>query len=193
MNKKLLVASMLSVMSLGASAETPSFSSIEVGYTTQENDFVDGDYTGYEAAASYQVSDNFYLAAKQINTSEDSFEISTSTFGVGYLHSIGESSAMYAQVDYAAVFLERASSGDFDEQGVQLAVGVKSKVLDSFELDVSLRMLDAGEVDPSFGDYQKHFILIGLDYHLSNDFSIYTDYENEKDSERYSFGVKYNF
>ena len=193
MNKKILIAGLLSVVSLGASAESPSFSFVEAGYTAQDNDLIDGDYTGYELEGSYQLSNNFYLAAKHVITTEDSLDLSTTTFGVGYHYFLTKSTAMYVQADYAAVILERANSGKFDEQGTQLGLGIKSMITDAIEIDVALKYLDAGEVDTTFGEYDKTYGLIGANYLLSDSVSIYADYEIEEDSNRYSMGFRYRF
>jgi predicted porin len=193
MNKKILVASLLSVLSLGASAESPSFSFVEAGYTAQDNDLIDGDYTGYEVEANCQLSNNFYLAAKHVTTTESNLDLSTTTFGVGYHYLVTKSTALYAEIDYAAVLLERTNSGKFEENGSQLTLGVKSMLLDSLELEVALKYLDAGEVDSTFGDYEKTYGLIGANYRISDEFSVYADYETEEDSNRYSVGLRYNF
>jgi predicted porin len=193
MNKKILVASLLSVLSLGASAESPSLNFVEVGYTTQDNGLIDGDYTGYEVEANYQLANNFYLAAKHVTATEDDLDLSTTTFGVGYHYIVTKSTVLYAEAGYAAVVFERSNSGKFDESGTQLVIGVKTMLTESLELDVALKYLDAGDVDQTFGEYDKTYGLVGANYYLSNEFSVYADYETEEDSDRYSFGVRYNF
>ncbi|TQV89266.1 outer membrane beta-barrel protein [Aliikangiella coralliicola] len=193
MNKKILIAATLSALSFGANAELPSFNFVEVGTTTQEHDAVGGDLGGFELAGCYEFDQSLYLAGSHVLTSDRGLDLSTSSLGIGYQYGIADSTLLYTQLDWARVVMERDNAGKFDEPGYQLSVGVRSQVADSVELQAAIKHLDAGEVDPTFGDYNPTFVVLGANYQFDNDMAVYAGYENESDSDRYSIGFRYEF
>ena len=193
MNKKILIASLLSTFSLGASAQLPTFDFVEVGSSVHDHDFSGEDFGGYELEGSYQFIDDFYVAGKHVSATESDLEIATTTVGVGYQMGVTEHSIFYTQFDIANVLFERDAAGKFEETGFQLGVGYRHMVTDSIQLQAGLKYLDAGEVDATFGDYNPTYVTLGANYSFDEDFAIYADFETESDSDRYSFGLKYDF
>lgn len=176
-------------------AEVPSFSFVEVGSTELESDIVAGDFSGFEIAASYELKDNFFLTGKHITTKDDAtdLELETTTLGLGYQYFLGDSTTLFMHLDFAGVVFDRENAGRFDEQGHQFGIGVKSQLTDRFEVEASLRYLDAGEVDATFGLYNKSYALVGVNFMVVDNFSVYADYEAEEDGNRAAFGFRYDY
>jgi len=194
MKNKILITAMLSALSLGAIAEEmPSFNFAEVGYTTQEHDAVGGDASGFELAGSYDLEGDFYLAGSYLSTSDRGLDLGLTTFGGGYQFGLTDSTVMYAQLDYARVIFDRPNAGEFDSNGYQISVGVRSNVTEAIELKGAVKFLNAGNVDSTYGDFNPTYIELGASYLFTDELSVYADYENESDSDRYSFGLRYNF
>ena len=193
MKKKILIASLLSTFSLGASAQLPTFDFVEVGSSVQDHDMSGEDFGGFELEGSYQFTDDFYIAGKHVSTNESDLELATTTLGIGYQLGVTEHSVFYTQLDIASVLFERDAAGKFEDQGFQIGIGYRHKVSDSFQLEAGLKYLDAGEVDATFGDYNPTYVIVGANYILNDEFAIYADLESEADSDRYSIGLKYDF
>lgn len=195
MKSSLLMVLAFSSLSFTTQAEVPSFNFFEVGATEQESDIVDGDFSGFEVAASYELKDNFFLSGKHITTKDDAtdLELTTTTVGLGYRYGLGDSTILFMHLDFAGVVFERENSGSFDEQGHQFGIGVKSQITDAFEVEASLRYVDAGEVDETFGLYNKTYALIGVNFMVANSVSLYADYEAEEEGNRAAFGVRYDY
>jgi len=115
------------------------------------------------------------------------------TFGGGYQFGLTDSTVMYAQLDYARVIFDRPNAGEFDSNGYQISVGVRSNVTEAIELKGAVKFLNAGNVDSTYGDFNPTYIELGASYLFTDELSVYADYENESDSDRYSFGLRYNF
>jgi|GEM_PF-3054081 len=193
MNKKILTAALLSALSFNASAQLPTFDFVEVGSTIQDHDATGEDFGGFELEGSFQFNDDFFVAGKHVATEESDLELATSTFGVGYQMGVTEHSVFYTQLDFANVILERPAAGKFEEQGYQFGVGYRHRIGDDFQLEAAVKYLDAGKVDDTYGYYQPTFVTLGANYAITEEFAIYADFETEEDSDRYSFGLKYDF
>ncbi|TQV89264.1 hypothetical protein [Aliikangiella coralliicola] len=181
------------LMSFSAMAERPSFTFVEVGQTELEHEVVDGDFTGYDFEISYELKDFFYLSGKVISTSDGDLKNETKSIGIGYQELIFTDTVMYIQADAVGVVFTRPNAGEFDEQGNQFTIGLKSNVTDWFEVDVAVKRLDAGEVDATFGDYRIDYGFVGLNFKVFDEFSIYANYQEESDSKRQSVGFRYDF
>jgi len=193
MKKKILIAIMLSAIPVIAAAETPSFNFVKGGYTEQSSDDFDIDTDGFELGGSYEITESFYLSGKHTTTSDDLLELAITTLGVGYQHELTETTLFYAQIDWAKVVFDRPNSGEFDDQGYQLSVGVRSFVTDELELEVAVKFLDAGNVDATYGDFNPTYIEVGASYFFTDELAAYASYESESDGDRYSAGLRYDF
>jgi len=179
--KKILAGAVLSVLSFGAMADTPSFNNIELGYIA--HDF-DGGFEpdGFELKGSKELSDNFYIAGDYSDVSDQGFSISLTTFGVGYKHDFSQSSTFYAEIDYANV----DADGGFDEDGYELTLGIRSMLNDQFELKAAVEYLEIDSEDTTY-------LVLGGAYNFTDSVAMYADYKYESDESRYGVGVRFNF
>ncbi len=193
MKNKVLMTVLLSAFSLGTMAETPTFNYVEAGLAAQEHDAVEGDFGGYKLAGSYELNSDFYLAGRFLTTSDRGLDLGLTTFGVGYQFAMSENTVLFTQLDFASVTFDRANSGEFEDKGYQVSFGVRSNMTESIEFKAAVKLLNAGEVDSTYGDFNPTYLEVGVSYMISAPFSLYADYERESDSNGYSFGVRYNF
>jgi len=193
MKNKMCIALAATVLSLNVAAETPTFNYVKAGYTAQEPDYIGVDQTGFEVAGAYEINESFYLAGKYIATSDDDLDSVRGTIGVGYKMDLTDNTAMFFQLDYAAIEFDQVNSGTFDDSGFQVGLGVRSFVGESFEVNGAIHYLDAGTVDATFGDFNQTFIVLGGEYFMTDDLTFYADYEYDSDASRYAAGLKFYF
>ncbi|WP_444996020.1 hypothetical protein [Aliikangiella sp. IMCC44359] len=193
MIKKALLTASMAILPCLAKAELPSFSYVEAGKTDMEHEQVAGDFTGFEATASYQLEDSFYIAGKYVSTNDLDLDMETKTIGIGYYEEIFNNSVVFVQLDAVGVIFSRPNTGVFDEQGYQFSLGFKSNITDSLEVELTLKRLNTGEVDVDYGDYRIDYAVLGLHYMFTDNIGLYADFEKEDNSERTSFGVRYEF
>lgn len=194
MNLKMIIGTCLSIISVGALAGSSVSNYVEVGYTSQDNDILLGDYTGFEMAGSYQLNDDFYLVGEYITTKEDrDLEIMRKGAGVGIVLSADESSAWYTEFSFVNVQFDRDYAASFDQTGFQLGFGYQLEFAENWTVNADVTRLHAREVDPTFGDYSPTFVTLGGNYAFSDAFSVYGDFEYESDGDRVAFGLRYSF
>jgi predicted porin len=193
--KKLTQLSLLVLTLQSASllAAEPNFSYLQIGSTEQEYDTINGDFSGYEIAASYQLEDDFFIVGKAVATKANGLDMQTKTIGIGYHYPLLSNTKLILQLDAVGVVFNRPNAGEFDEQGKQFSIGIKSQLTQWLELEVSARRIDAGQVDVVYGDYEIDYTLVGLNFSVSKNFALYVDFETEDNSERMSFGLRYDY
>ncbi len=174
-------------------AKDPSYNYIEGGITQLEHDVVEGDFSGFEISASHQLPDNFYVAAKVIQTDDLGIDLNSNFVGIGYIKPLFGNTQLTIQLDAADITFGQQNAGEFNEKGFQWSVGFKSQINDAFEVELVARALDADQVDDEFGYYRPSFLVLGAHYKIVNNFSIYADLEAGSDSDRASFGVRYDY
>jgi len=181
MNKKIIVGTVLSVLSFGAMADTPSFNNIELGYISFD---VDGGFEpdGFELKGSKELSDNFYIAGDYSDVSDQGLSASLITLGVGYKNDFSDSSSFYAEIDYAKV----DADGGFDEDGYELTLGIRSMLNDQFEIKAAVEYLEIDNDDTTY-------LVLGGAYDFTDSVAVYADYKYESDESRYGIGVRFNF
>jgi len=180
MNKKLLASAVLSILSFGAMADTPSFDNVEIGYANFDFDGFDVD--GYEIKGSKQISDDFYIAGDYTDLSENGASISLITIGFGYKNDFSSSSSFFAELDFARL----DASGGLDENGYELTFGVRSMFTEQFEVKAAVEYLDIDNDDTTS-------LLLGGAYNFTDSVAVYADYKYESDLSRYGVGVRFNF
>ena len=181
MNKKLLASAILSILSFGALAETPSFDNVEIGYSNFDPDG-SADLSGYEIKGSKMISDNFYIAGDYTDVSKSGVSIDLTTFGLGYKIDFSDSSTFFTELDYA----RWDTNFGIDENGYELTVGVRSMLTQRFELKAVIEYLD-------IDNENETSLVLGGAYNLSNDVAFYADYKYDSDFSRYGVGLRYNF
>ncbi|MCW8879834.1 MAG: porin family protein [Kangiellaceae bacterium] len=194
MKSKIFIGACLSLVSLGSLADSSVSNYVEVGYSSQEHDVLEGDYKGFELAGSYQLNEDFFVSAKYISTEEDrDLEFVRKSLGVGFVISADDDSTWYTQFDAVNVLFDRDYAASFDQNGFQLGFGYQRTLSDAFSFNVEISRLHARKVDDTFGDFSPTYLTLGGKYQFSDAFSVYGDFEYEDEGERATLGLRYSF
>jgi len=181
MNKKLLASAVMSVLSFGALADTPTYDYIEVGYSSFDFDGVPA-LTGFEIKGSHSLSDSFYVAGDHASVSKNGFDFSLTTVGLGFKMDVTDNASFFTELDYANI----NADGGLDEDGYELTAGIRSMLTEKLELKAAVEYL---EID---NDDTTSFVF-GAAYEINDSFAVYADYKLESDVDRIGLGVRFNF
>ncbi|MEP1742194.1 MAG: porin [Kangiellaceae bacterium] len=181
MKKTIIASAVLSVISFGAMAETPSFDYVEFGFTEYDSDGL-GKLDGFELTASKELNNNFYVAGDLARVNEGGFDLDTMTIGVGYKNQFSSNSTFFSEIDFAKI----KNSNDFDENGFQVTAGIRSMLGKNLELKAAVEYLDINDVDETS-------YVVGGAYNLNSDLAVYADYTYESELSKYGVGIRYNF
>lgn len=195
MNKKIIVTGILSVLSFGVMAETPSFNNVKIGYTSElGGDSIDG----FEVQGEFELSEAFYINAEYTDLSfEDIIKVDFQvyTIGLGYKQDISKYSTLFGEINYVNVDSKaRFNEGDinisesFSQDGYEVQFGIRSIVSESFELNAAVVYVDYDDDDD--GDFYTAF---GGIYKFSENFGVYADLETDFSDENYAVGIRYQF
>lgn len=171
----------LSALSFNASADTPSFDYVEGGYTSYDFDVV-SDVDGFELGGSVSLTDSFYATADYADVSKNGVDLSLTTLGVGYKSDYSNTSSFFTEVNWANL----DSNVGSDENGYELALGIRSMITKDLELKVAAEYLDIDNDDNTY-------LVLGAAYNLTDNLAVYSEYKTESDDSQFSFGARYNF
>ncbi len=183
MKKTIIASAVLSVISFGAMAESPSFDNVEVGYT--EFDFDGADVDGFELKGSKLIADDFYLKGDIASLSESRLDWRLTKIGVGYKNDYSSTSSFFSEVSYARVDVD-TDFDDGDEDGFEVAAGIRSMLSDKLEAKAAIEYTDIDGDDITS-------LVIGGAYNFTSNMAVYADYSYDSDVSAYAVGVKFNF
>jgi predicted porin len=183
MKKTIIASAVLSVISFGAMAENPSFDNVEIGYT--EFDFDGADIDGFELKGSKLISDDFYIKGDIASLSESSLDWRLTKVGVGYKNDFSSSSSFFSEVSYARVDVD-SDFGDADEDGYEVALGIRSMLSDKLEAKAAVEYTDIDGDDITS-------LVVGGAYNFTSKMSVYADYSYDSDLSAYGVGIRFNF
>jgi len=181
MKRTLLAAAVLSTLSFGVLAETPSFNFVEIGYTQLDIDNTSAEPDGLELDFNFELSENYYLSADITDFDENGYDMSLTNLGFGFKSEVSDYSTVFAQVDWS-----QFDGGNRTEDGYKLGFGVRSSLTNNLEVTAAYEYLD---IDGESSD----FYLLGAAYKMTDKFSLYSDYKMESDANQLSIGVRMAF
>lgn len=181
MNKNLIAQALtLSLLTgfTGAYANDIGYTYLEGSYN-KTND--DSDSKGFAIQGSYEINENIYITGEYLssNGSENAVDIDGNGYsaGVGYHTSIAEKTDVYGEAAFVKAEVEGKLRGrpllKQEADGVELAVGVRSRLNDMFEVQ--------GEI--SHFDSDTSVDVKGL-YHINNQFAVGATVKDLNDSEK---------
>ena len=182
MKKTLLTGTLLSILSFGAIAETPSFNYVDLGYSNWDFDGANSSIDGFELKVSRQINDMFYIAGDFNRLSNNGASVNLTTLGLGYMNNFSESTTFFAELDYANISPENSSS----ENGFEITTGIRSMLTPQFELKGAVEYLSLDNDDITS-------LVVGGAYNFTDTFAVYADYKVESDLNRLGVGIRINF
>ncbi len=187
MKKAIISSAILSVISFGAMAETPSFNYVDIGYVSDLNS--DQDFDGYDLKGNLELNDNFYVNAGFRSIDLDIFGADVNgdikMLGLGYKKEISSASTFYSELNAVKIKAGVNGFGSGSENGYQVGFGVRSNLSSNFEVRAGVNYIDVDGSD-------TYMILNGV-YSLSDSVALYFDLESDFDDSTYSTGVRFRF
>jgi len=185
MKKFILVGAALSLGSLQAMAETPSFNFIEGGYVSNLGGSFDFD--GFEIRGNMEIGDNLYMSGSYSRTNVDNpifdLDIDLVSLGLGYKTDISDLSTLFAEADYLK--FDSGFNGFGSQDGYQLGVGIRSNVLGDVELKAAGYYQDVRGSDS--------FLQVGAAYNFTETAAGYLNIDSDFDDSSFSIGLRFNF
>jgi opacity protein-like surface antigen len=187
MKKTIISSAILSVLSFGAMAETPSFNYVDFGYVSDFSS--DESFDGFEFRGNFEINDNFYVSAGIRQLDVDLFGIDAdadfNTIGFGYKKAITSNSVFYTQLDYVNTKATVSGFGSNSDNGYQVGFGMRSNLSSNFEVKAGVNYIDAAD--------SNTYMVLGGVYSLSDNVGLYFDIESDFDDSNYSTGVRFSF
>jgi opacity protein-like surface antigen len=186
MKKLVLSSAILSILSFGALADTPSFNFLEIGYTDSfDSEVIDG----YEVNGSFELNESFFLSASYTKATESKLiDLDGYQFGLGYKSKLSDSSVWFTQIDYVKIDNEfdlPGFSASISEDGYQLSLGVKNNISKSLELSAAIKYIDIVEDDT--------YTELGAVYNFTDSSGVYFNIETDFDDSNYAIGLRMSF
>ena len=189
-----LAASAALSLSSPSLAASPKWNLLEVNYQTISIDDLDGfDPKGFGINGSYLLSDDVFVTGKFSRASDDlsgvDFDFDQANVGIGYRYALNGATDVYATLSYEKVELTASAngaSGNADDDGLGVAVGTRSMLMDALEVGAYVSYVnlgDAGEV--GYG--------VDANYYLTDSFAVNVGYQSIADFDTLRLGVRFAF
>jgi len=189
MKRSILALALLATLPFAAQASDLSYSYVEAGYTriTGVGDKTDG----YGLNGSLALGSSFHLFGgfNAFDISGTPVDVDTWNFGVGYNHSLSDSTDLIARLGYAEFDISGFSAiqNAFDTDSFFTEVGVRSQLAPSFEGYVF-----AGYERPDVGGGDTYGRL-GGQYSFNSSWGLIADVKFGGGAEQYFIGPRFTF
>jgi lipopolysaccharide assembly outer membrane protein LptD (OstA) len=148
-----------------------SYVSMEVKSTT---------YTGYGIAATYLLTENFFVLGSYTSVEKSPTTIATTSGSVGYRLPMAANTDAVATIGYKYV-----DKGATHEDHYPMSLGVRAAVTPDVDLGADLLYVQADDTQSGFG--------ASIKYKINSNLFVRGDYKSLTDSSQYSIGVGMKF
>jgi hypothetical protein len=148
-----------------------SYVSMEVKSTT---------YTGYGIAATYLLTENFFVLGSYTSVEKSPTTIATTSGSVGYRLPMAANTDAVATIGYMYV-----DKGATHEDHYPMSLGVRAAVTPDVDLGADLLYVQADDTQSGFG--------ASIKYKINSNMFIRGDYKSLTDSSQYAIGVGIKF
>ena len=188
--KKNLIATIIAsaLVSPVVFAEAPSYSFVDVNYTSLDADGLDAKGVGF--AGSFAFNEHFFIAGEYaplegdldiFGTSVD-FDFDISGIGFGFKSEFSDTSSWYASYTLGTWSIE-GEDLDIDT----LRIGLRSMMSEKFELNGSVASHDLEDSGSETG------FQIGMAYEMGDNVHLVADYESIDDVDVLNIGARWSF
>jgi hypothetical protein len=184
MKRALFALALAAALPFSAQASELNYNYIELGYQT--TDVAGVDFEGFDLNGSVAFSDNWYGFAGYAEGSNNIFDVDQSNIGVG-VHTSGENAQWFGELSWVNV-----DFAGLDDDGFQLAGGVRGFLGEKFEGNIRVSYADIGDLEERTG------FGVGGVFHINETWGItggydYYDYDSGIDTDTWSLGVRASF
>jgi lipopolysaccharide assembly outer membrane protein LptD (OstA) len=137
-------------------------------------------FTGYGLAATYLLSENFFVLGSYTSVEKSTTTISYTSGSVGYRLPIAANTDAVATIGYSYVDL-----GSTHEDTYPMSLGVRAAVTPDVDLGADLLYVQADDTQSGFG--------ASIKYKINSNLFVRGDYKSLTDSSQYSVGVGIKF
>ncbi|NMH60444.1 outer membrane beta-barrel protein [Alteromonas ponticola] len=169
----------------------PDFSYVEAGYTKINLDDTDFSPAGFTVGTSVIFTDTLYGIARFTTTSDDiagtDIDFTQATIGLGMRFMLSNLTAAYAEIGYENADMEiEEFSESFHDDGYSAAVGLRSNLTESFELDGKVAYI-------KIGDENDTEFKVTANYYFLPDVAFNASYSMMDDVDSFTIGARYSF
>jgi hypothetical protein len=189
-----LAIASLALLPLASQAEDISYSFVQAAYVNTDIDDFDEALDGFALGGSFEVAENFFIYASYSDQSTDLFGVDIDatdySIGGGYAFPLSETMDLVGSIGYVSAEIEGSFEGEsasFDDDGYQLAVGLRAMPMEQLELHGSVGYVDLSDSgdNTSFG--------VGALWYFVPQFAVGLDAGFSDDSNSYGIGVRWDF
>ncbi len=188
MKKTLIVGAILSAFSFNASAETPSFDYLNIGYVSNLGG--SDHFNGFGIKGNFELHENFYISAEYQSIDSKVFGFNVDgdfkALGIGYKKDMTTDSTFFTELDGVKAKVGVGGFGSSNENGYQVAVGVRSNINSQFEIKTAvnyLNLVGGGDTTLQLGGLYKFNKSVGWYFDIDTDFS----------DSSYNTGIRFSF
>ncbi len=196
MFKKRFLVALTGLLGISANAVAdvePDFSYVEAGMAKQNFDNSDFSPVGFNVGTSVVFSDALYGIASFTSTSDDiqdvDIDLIDSSVGFGVRFAVSNLTAVYSELRYETKeveFREDRDTGKVDGDGYSLAVGMRTNLTESLELDGKVAYMDVeGETDSVFK--------VSFNYYFMPNVAMSASYTTVDRIDQFIIGGRYSF
>jgi Outer membrane protein beta-barrel domain len=185
-----LLASSFAVVPLAAQAEGLSYSQLDAGYVVTDIDNFDDEADGFMLRGSYEFVENWFGYARYLDQSVDAFgfdvDLTQFSLGLGYALPLADTTDLYGKLGYTSVEAD-AGGASADDDGYELAIGLRSQPMEQLELEGSVNYIDLSDSgdDTSLG--------LAARWYLTQQLAVGLEGEFADDTTSYGIGVRWSF
>ena len=191
MKKLLSIALVLSMSATFADGKGPSWDYLGLGYLDAEIDGIDGfSPAGFEISGSRLINEHVFIYGSYSDLSDDfngvDVDLSEQYFGLGYRFMVSDTTDFAIAAGYAAAEICAPFAGCLDDNGYSVSALLNSRVTNNVELYGGLTYVD-------IADESDTGVTVGINYFVSNEFSVGFEYGDGNDLEAFGINAKFHF
>ena len=188
-----LAVASLACLPMASQASDISYSFVEAAYVNTDIDDFDETLDGFVLGGSLEVAENFFIYASYTDQSTDFFGVDLDATGFsvggGYAFPLSDTMDLVGSIGYVSTEAEgnyEGESASADDDGYELAIGLRAMPMEQLELHGSVAYVDtdAGD-DTGLG--------VGALCYFVPQFAVGLDAGFSDDSNSYGVGVRWDF
>lgn len=184
--KALVGTALLAVAPLAAQADEMSYSFVDLGWLNVNPDGA-GSEDGFGLRGSIGFAENFFGYAEYTNFDVAGVDIDQYSVGLGGYYGISERADLVGRIGYAKAEADAGPLGSFDDDGYEVAAGIRGQVAEGFELEGNVIYTDFG------GNADDTALGVGGRYFFTDNFAVGAEYRVSDDADTAIVSVRFAF